>query len=83
LKQPQYSPMPVEQQVMIIYAVSNGYLDDVAIASVREWEKRFLEYMSAQFPQVGDGIKKDKVLSKDGEAALKQGIVAYKKVAGK
>jgi len=81
LKQPQYAPMPVEQQVMIIYAVSNGYLDDVAVAKVREWERGFLEFMSAQFPQVGDAIRKEKVLSKDTEAALKQGIDAYKKVA--
>jgi F-type H+-transporting ATPase subunit alpha len=81
LKQPQYSPMPVEQQVMIIYAVSNGFLDDVAVSSVRAWEKRFLDYMSAHYPQVGDAIKKEKALSKESEAALKQGIEAFKKVA--
>jgi F-type H+/Na+-transporting ATPase subunit alpha len=81
LKQPQYAPMPVEQQVMIIYAVSNGFLDDVAVAKVREWERSFLEFMAAQFPQVGEAIRKEKVLSKDTEAALKQGIDAYKKVA--
>jgi len=81
LKQPQYAPMPVEQQVMIIYAVSNGFLDDVAVAQVRTWERDFLEFMSAQFPQVGDALRKEKVLSKDTEAALKQGIGAFKKVA--
>jgi F-type H+-transporting ATPase subunit alpha len=78
LKQPQYAPMPVEQQVMIIYAVSNGFIDDVPVAGVRDWERGFLEYMGAQFPQVGDAIRKDKVLSKDTESALKQGIAAYK-----
>jgi len=81
LKQPQYAPMPVEQQVMIIYAVSNGFIDDVDVSKVREWERGFLEFMGAQFPQVGNAIKKDKVLSKDTEAALKQGIEAFKKVA--
>jgi F-type H+-transporting ATPase subunit alpha len=81
LKQPQYAPMPVEQQVMIIYAVSNGFIDDVDVAKVREWERGFLEFMEAQFPQVGGAIRKDKVLSKDTESALKQGIGAYKKVA--
>jgi F-type H+/Na+-transporting ATPase subunit alpha len=81
LKQPQYAPMPVEQQVMIIYAVSNGFLDDVGVARVREWERGFLAFMAAQYPQVGDAIRKEKVLSKDTEAALKQGIDAYKKVA--
>jgi F-type H+-transporting ATPase subunit alpha len=81
LKQPQYAPMPVEEQVQIIYAVSNGYLDDVEVSKVREWERGFLEFMSAQFPQVGDAIRKEKVLSKDTEAALNQGIAAFKKVA--
>ncbi len=81
LKQPQYAPMPVEQQVMIIYAVSNGFIDDVDVSKVREWERGFLEFMSAQYPQVGNAIKKEKVLSKDTEAALKAGIEAFKKVA--
>ena len=81
LKQPQYAPMPVEQQVMIIYAVSNGFIDDVPVANVREWERGFLAFMSAQFPQVGDAIRKEKVLSTDTETALKQGIEAFKKVA--
>ncbi len=81
LKQPQYAPMPVEQQVMIIYAVSNGFIDDVPVERVREWERGFLEYMEAQFPQVGDAIRKEKVLSKGTESALKQGIDAFKRVA--
>ncbi len=81
LKQPQYAPMPVEQQVMIIYAVSNGFIDDVPVAKVREWERGFLDFMAAQWPQVGDAIRKEKVLSKDTEATLKNGIAAYKKVA--
>jgi F-type H+/Na+-transporting ATPase subunit alpha len=83
LKQPQYSPMPVEQQVMIIYAVSNGFIDDVPVAGVREWERGFLEFMAAQFPQVGDAIRREKTLGKETEAALKQGIAAYKKAVGK
>ena len=81
LKQPQYAPMPVEQQVMIIYAVSNGFIDDVEVSKVRAWERGFLEFMTLQYPQVGEGIRKEKALSKDIEAALKQGIDAYKKVA--
>jgi F-type H+-transporting ATPase subunit alpha len=81
LKQPQYSPMPVEEQVMIIYAVSNGFLDDIDVAKIREWERGFLDFAGAQFPQVGMAIKKDKVLSKDTEALLKRAIEEYKKVA--
>jgi F-type H+-transporting ATPase subunit alpha len=81
LKQPQYSPMGVEQQVMIIYAVTNGFLDDVDVPKIREWERAFHEFMAAKFPQVGDALRKEKVLSKDTEEALKRGIAEYKKVA--
>jgi len=81
LKQPQYSPMAVEQQVMIIYAVTNGFLDDVDVAKIRNWERDFHEFMATKFPQVGDALRKEKVLSKDTEEALKRGITEYKKVA--
>src|SRR5687767_8885160 len=48
LKQGQYQPMPVEQQVVVIYAVTNGFLDEVPVADIREWERGFLEYLGAQ-----------------------------------
>ena len=48
LKQPQYQPMPVENQIAIIYAVTNGYLDDVEVRDVRQWETDFLEFMSVK-----------------------------------
>jgi len=83
LKQGQYQPMPVEQQVMIIYAVTNGFLDDVDVADIQEWERGFHEYMHAQFPQVGNAIVKEKALSKENENALKQGIEAFKKMWSK
>ena len=79
LKQPQYSPMQVEQQVAIIYAVTNGHLDDVPVNRIRDWERGFHAFMAAQFPQVGDALRKERALSKDTEAALKQGIAAYAK----
>ena len=47
LKQPQYQPVPVEKQVAIIYAVTNGYLDDVDLKHIRQWERDFLEYLEA------------------------------------
>jgi F-type H+-transporting ATPase subunit alpha len=52
LKQGQYQPMPVEQQVMIIFAVTNGFIDDVEVSQVREWEAGFHAYMKAQFPNI-------------------------------
>jgi len=82
LKQPQYQPMAAEQQVMIIYAVTNGYLDDVKVSDIRDWEKGFHDFMTSKYPQVGDGIRKEKVLSKNTEEALKRGIADYKKIRG-
>jgi F-type H+-transporting ATPase subunit alpha len=79
LKQGQYQPMGFETQVMIIFAVSNGYIDDVPVAQVRDWEAGFHAYMKAQFPQVGDAIKKDRLVSKDTEAELRRAIEQYKK----
>jgi len=79
LKQGQYQPMPVEQQVMIIFAVSNGFIDDVEVSKVREWETGFHAYMKAQFPNIGETIKKDKVVSKETEAELRRAIEQYKK----
>ena len=79
LKQGQYSPLPVEQQVMIIYALTNGFIDEVPVNQVREWEKNFQDFMARQFPQVGNAIKTGKVLTKEIEAELKQAIDAFNK----
>ena len=79
LKQGQYAPMAMEDQVMILYAVTNGFIDDVATEKVRAWEKGFHEYMKAQFPQVGDNIRNEKKISDATEAELKRGIEQYKK----
>jgi len=79
LKQGQYQPMPVEQQIMIIFAVTNGFIDDVPVAQVREWERGFHEFMAASYPQVGEGLRSGKTLTKEIEADLRRGIDAYKK----
>jgi F-type H+-transporting ATPase subunit alpha len=82
LKQPQYSPMAVEQQVMIIYAVTNGHLDDVPVTSIRDWEREFHDFMLGKFPQVGERLRTEKVLSKETEADLKRGIEQFKQLRG-
>jgi F-type H+-transporting ATPase subunit alpha len=77
LKQPQYQPMAVEQQVMVIYAVTNGFLDQIAVPQIKEWERSFLEFADKQFPQVGQKIRSEKVLSKETEADLKRAIEGF------
>ncbi|HYW52197.1 MAG TPA: F0F1 ATP synthase subunit alpha [Gemmatimonadaceae bacterium] len=81
LKQGQYMPMLVEEQVMIIYAVTNGLMDDVNPATVREWETGFHAYMAASHPAIGQSIASEKALTKPNEAALREAIALYKKVA--
>ena len=75
LKQPQYQPMPVENQIAIIYAVTNGYLDDVEVRDVRQWESDFLEFMGVKHAGTlkGLGTKKlDDDLVADLERAIKE-----------
>ena len=77
LKQPQYQPMAVEQQVMVIYAVTNGLLDQIPVNRLKDWERGFLEFVEKQFPQVPQRIRADKVLSKESEADLKRAIEGF------
>ena len=81
LKQGQYMPMLVEEQVMIIYAVTNGLLDDVNPNAVKEWETGFHTYMAASHPEVGQSIATEKALTKPNEQALRDAVAMYKKVA--
>jgi len=78
LKQPQYRPMPVEQQVMIIFAVTNGFLDDVTVDAIRDWERGFHDFMAAQHPEIGEEIRTRKTLSEDLTGQLKRAIEEYK-----
>jgi F-type H+-transporting ATPase subunit alpha len=80
LKQPQFRPMTVEQQVMVIYAVTNGMLDAFEVSELKVWEHDFLEYMHTQSPQVGEKIRNEKALSKETEAELKKSIESFNKM---
>src|SRR5215210_4710590 len=77
LKQPQYNPMAVEQQVMVIYAVTNGFLDQITVNRLKDWERGFLEFVEKQFPQVAQRIRTEKVLSKENEADMKRAIETF------
>ena len=80
LKQPQYAPMPVEQQVAIIYAVTNGHLDDVDVPQIRTWERDFHHYLRSQHPGVLQSIRETRDLTKENEAALVAAIRTYKEL---
>ncbi len=86
LKQPQYQPVPVEKQVMIIFAATNGYLDDVPVELVGAWENGLYRYMDASHQEVGKAIIEQSVVGKNkmSEDLLKQlraAIEEYKQTA--
>jgi F-type H+-transporting ATPase subunit alpha len=78
LKQPQYAPVPVEEQVAIIYAATNGYLDDVEVKDCRKWEADFLEYLRTSQRDLLDGIRTRKALDEALTGTLKAAIQAFK-----
>jgi F-type H+-transporting ATPase subunit alpha len=80
LKQPQYQPMPVEKQIAIIYAVTNGHLDDVPVEKIREWERGFHEFMDVRAPEVLREIRQGKVLTEALIAKLEAAIAEYKQL---
>ncbi len=78
LKQPQYKPMPVEQEVMVIYAGTQGYLDDVPLARVQEFQTAFLDYVDASAADLRNELADKKELTADLEAKLKQALSDFK-----
>lgn len=78
LKQPQYVPMPVEKQVMIIYAAINGYIDDVAVDKVAAFETNFHRFMEANHPEIAEAIAREKEITAETEEALKKAILEFK-----
>ncbi|MFQ5812172.1 MAG: F0F1 ATP synthase subunit alpha [Anaerolineae bacterium] len=76
-KQPQYVPMPLERQVMIIYAVTNGFLDHVPAGEVRNWESDFHRFMSNAHPEIGQTIAAQKELSDELMEALDEAIQEF------
>lgn len=74
LKQPQYQPMPVEKQVMIIYAATKKYLIDIPVEKILEFEKALFEYVDTKYPEVPEAIRTEKVISDETEAKLVKAI---------
>jgi F-type H+-transporting ATPase subunit alpha len=78
LKQPQYQPVPVEKQVAIIFAVTNGYLDDVQVPHIRQWERDFIDYLESSHAAVLKDIRTKKALDDDLTNRLKAAITSFK-----
>jgi F-type H+-transporting ATPase subunit alpha len=63
LKQPQYEPVPLDEQVVGIYAVTNGFADDVPVEKIRDFEAGLLQFMRTVHPEIGQGIMDEKILT--------------------
>ena len=78
LKEPQYQPMPVEKQVIIIYAATRKYLLDIPVEQVLPFEKALFEYVDTKYPEVPEAIRTEKVISEETEAKLIKAITECK-----
>jgi F-type H+-transporting ATPase subunit alpha len=78
LKQPQYVPMPMEKQVIMLFAVTNGYFDDVRIHSVRAAEDALIRFVDTNHPDIGKAIADTREISDDTAAALDKAITEFK-----
>ena len=86
LKQPQYAPIPVEKQVMIIYTATHGYLDDVPVDLVSTWENAFYRFMDTSHPEIGEeivekSVKQRNTMSEDLLQRLNAAIEEFKMTA--
>jgi F-type H+-transporting ATPase subunit alpha len=78
LKQAQNSPIPVEEQVAVIYAGINGFLDDVAVDDVKEFVVKLRSYLRTSVPQFITSIQTEKKLTPENEETLKKAIADLK-----
>jgi F-type H+-transporting ATPase subunit alpha len=79
LKQPQFSPMKVEEQVVVIYAGVNGYLDPIPVSAVQRFEAELLRYMRAEHQNILDDIRDKKEITKETGESLKKAVDKFAK----
>lgn len=78
LKQPQYAPLPVEKEVAVLYALTRGHVDDVAVVDINRFEREFLSYLDDEGKEAGEAILKERALTPEVEELLKKHISAFK-----
>ena len=78
LKQPQYKPMPVEYQIIIIYVATKKYLLDVAVGDIQRFESELFEYIDTKYPEIPEAIRTEKEMSKEIEEKLVKAIESFK-----
>jgi F-type H+-transporting ATPase subunit alpha len=78
LKQPQYQPMPVQYQVIIIYAATKKYLLDIPVEDILRFEKEFFEFLDTKYPDIPQSIAEQKEITDETDAALQKALTEFK-----
>jgi F-type H+-transporting ATPase subunit alpha len=79
LKQGQYQPMPIPQQVIVLFAGTNGFTDDIPVDQVQTFEKELLRFLGSSHPEIQEAIAKEKAISDATDKALRAAIEEFKK----
>ena len=80
LKQAQYVPLPMNNQVVVLYAAINGYMDQVPVDTVKQWESNFIAFISANHSDIMESITTNSDINEETETKLKEAIEAFNKV---
>lgn len=78
LKQPPYAPLPIERQVVVIFAGSKGYMDDIPADKVTKFEAELYPFIESRYPQIFEDIHAKKMIDKEGEELLKKALAEFK-----
>jgi len=77
LKQPQYQPLQLNEEVILLFAGTNGFIDSIAIERVRDWKDSVLRYMETTYPEISRDIMEKKLITPDTEAKLREALTAF------
>jgi F-type H+-transporting ATPase subunit alpha len=78
LKQPQYQPMSLQDQVIVLFAGTNGYADQVPVGSMGQWQSDLLKFMEASYPEIGRDIAEKKMITDSTRAAMSKALDAFR-----
>lgn len=80
LKQPPYAPLPIERQVVVIFAGAKGYMDDISVTKITKFEAELYPFIEAKYPQIFEDIRTKKMIDKETEETLSKALEEFKTV---
>lgn len=82
LKQPQFNPLPIEDQVIVIYAATHGFADDVDISEITKWERDLRQFIDLSYPEVKEAVLEKKEITEEIEAQLQKALKDFTQPVG-